>query len=67
MGGGDFWNEAKIHSPPREPERENASKIFIKINEPKIVKFGSMKKHKFKPGLNVIIIAIGNIKTIKNS
>jgi hypothetical protein len=56
-----------MHPPPRKPERENTSKIFIKINEPEMVKFGCLEKHKFKLGLNVIIIAIWNIEIIKNS
>jgi hypothetical protein len=45
----------------------NASKIFIKINELRMIKFGSLVKHEFRPGFNVIIIAIGNIKVGKNS
>jgi hypothetical protein len=48
--GKDFWNEAKMHPPPREPNRENTSKIFIKINELGMVKCGSLERHKFELG-----------------
>ena len=65
--GEDIQNKVKMHPPPREPERKNTSKIFIKIDESRVVKLRSLKKHKFKLGLNVIIIAIGNIEPIKNS
>ena len=62
----NFWNEAKMHPPPRKLKGENTSKIFIKINEPRMIKFRSMVKHEFRPSFIVIIIAIGNVKARKD-
>jgi hypothetical protein len=67
LEGENFWYETKMHPPSGEPERKNASKLFIKINEPRMIKFWGLVEHEFRPGFNIIIIAIGNIKIGKNS
>jgi hypothetical protein len=65
--GQNFWCKTKMHPPSREPERKNATKIFINNNEPRIIKFGGLVKREFRLGFNIIIIAIGNIKIGNNS
>jgi hypothetical protein len=37
--GENFWYETKMHPPSGEPARKNASKLYIKINKPRMIKF----------------------------
>jgi hypothetical protein len=56
-----------MHPPPEKPEGKNSTKIItIKINEPRMVKLGSLGEEKFGQSFNIIIIIVRNIKITKN-
>ena len=48
MGRKNVQNKAKLFPPLEEPKRKSAFKIFVKINEPKMIKFKSLEKHEFR-------------------
>jgi hypothetical protein len=42
LGRKNIWIKAKIFPPLEEPERKSAIKIFVKINDPEMIKFRSL-------------------------
>jgi hypothetical protein len=47
-----------------KPKGKSSFEIFVKFDEPEMIKFRGLKKHEFSPSINIIIIRIVEVQLI---
>jgi len=63
----NVWNCSELSPPFWELKREDPSKLFIKINKPRVVISGVLVKHESEPGVHVIVIRVRQLRIGKHS